>query len=112
MLETAKPGLDQPKQGYPNYPFLPKIDPGSFSQPDERLKAEGMEWLGLYHHEKEESEQSAKDITLFISRCRKAAEDLQVDERYLIDVVLIHEMAHHVTHLGLRDGQDYWHGEQ
>jgi hypothetical protein len=62
--------------------------------PVKRLKKDGMEFLGLYCPD-------AVKITLFISRSIWAAEALKVNTRQLIEVVLIHEAAHYLTHLGI-----------
>lgn len=90
--------LGKPTQGWPQFPFDKKRDKRAVLDRVEGLESEGMHFLGLYHFKAEPAE--ATDITLFISRCLRTGDKLGLERRHIIDVVLIHEAAHYITHLG------------
>jgi hypothetical protein len=64
---------------------------------DEGLRESGPDWLGLYSH----SSDSPTGLELHLSRCYSAARVLGVTPQKLLDVVLTHEVAHFVSHMGL-----------
>jgi hypothetical protein len=93
--------LGEPPQGWPKHPYEEQIDEEDLRGTVERLAKDGLDALGLYQHNQPQDEPAAIDITVFISRCVKVAEHLRLNSYHVIDVVLIHEAAHYLTHLGV-----------
>jgi hypothetical protein len=118
-VETALEGLctvcnlGKPRQGWPRLP--PKKEPDSkpLIDVEDGLKEKGMHFLGLYHYDCKPEAPVATDITLFISSCLRTAEKLGLNPHHIIEVVLIHEAAHYITHLGVKPESnpvEYWPG--
>jgi hypothetical protein len=61
------------------------------------LKESGTDWLGIYVH----SSDRPLRIELYLSRCWRTAKFLGVRAKDLVDVVLTHEAAHFVSHIGI-----------
>jgi hypothetical protein len=64
---------------------------------DEGLRGHGPDWLGRYSH----SSDAPVGLELLLSRCWRTARILGVPPRNLLSVVLAHEAAHFVSHIGI-----------
>ena len=63
----------------------------------EGLRESGPDWLGRYYHGSDMPER----IELHLSRCQRVARFLSVSARELVQVILTHEAAHFVSHIGI-----------
>ena len=96
--------LGKPLQGW-RLPPKKELDSEPPVDVEEGLKGKGMHFLGLYHCDCKPEPPVATDITLFISRCWRTGEKLGLNPHHIIEVVLIHEAAHYITHLGVEPGR-------
>lgn len=91
-------------QQLPEKPFerrpCPSSDPEDL---DEGIEREGIDFLGLYEPKKIR-------VTLCVCRIRNFASRHGFHLDDVIKIVLIHELAHFVTHLGMSKSQVYWNG--
>lgn len=91
-------------QQLPEKPFkrlpCPSPDPEDL---DECVESKGIDFLGLYEHGSGEI-----TVTLFICRIMKFCARYGFHQEDVIKIVLIHELAHFVTHLGMLDSGAYW----
>jgi hypothetical protein len=69
----------------------------NYSIIEKGLRESGPDWLGRYYH----GYGMPVKIELYLSRCRRAAEFLDVSTRSLVEVVWTHEAAHFVSHIGI-----------
>jgi len=102
--------LGKPLQGW-RLPPKKELDSEPFVDVEEGLKGKGMKFLGLYHYCRAPKPPVATDITLFISRCWRTGEKVGLNPHHIIEVVLIHEAAHYITHLGVKPESnlvEYW----
>jgi hypothetical protein len=70
-----------------------KFDDLTITQGLEEL---GPDWLGRYHHRSDEP----AGLELHLSRCWRTAKFLGVPPFRLMEMVLTHEVAHFVSHIG------------
>jgi hypothetical protein len=80
-----------------------KLDDQTITQGLEEL---GPDWLGRYHHRSDKP----AGLELHLSRCWRTAKYLGVAPFRLTQVVLTHELAHFVSHIGT-GGNRYAHWE-
>jgi hypothetical protein len=90
----------------PEKPFkrlpCPTLDPENL---DERIKSKGIDFLGRY-----EFKGSEITVTLCICRIIKFCTRHGFNREDITKIVLIHELAHFATHLGVSDIGAYWEG--
>jgi hypothetical protein len=94
---------DLEPQQLPENSFVPGPCPPSDLDLDEGLADESIDFLGLY-------EPAKCLVTLQVCRIRNIAFRHGFHIEDVIKVVLIHELAHFVTHLGMSKCQLYWEG--
>ena len=72
-------------------------NPGELIFSDSGFKERGLDFLGTYHL-------SDDEVTIYVDSCRQAAVhyDVDVDVDALIEIVLIHELTHLITHNGFK----------
>jgi hypothetical protein len=70
-------------------------NPGELIFSDSGFKERGLDFLGTYHL-------SDDEVTIYVDSCRQAAVHYDVDVDALIEIVLIHELTHLITHNGFK----------
>jgi hypothetical protein len=103
VVETDEESTGEPTLVIPYAPaegFLLKEIPEEESDQsviEEGLRERGPDWLGRYYHKFDEPER----IELHLSRCWRTAKFLGLRAKDLAAVVLAHEAAHFVSHIGI-----------
>jgi hypothetical protein len=73
-------------------------EPGELSFSDSGFKEGGLDLLGKY-------DCNGGEVTIYVDSCRQAALEYEVDVDALIEIVLIHELTHLITHNGFETSE-------
>lgn len=92
-------------QNLPDKPFVIEPCPeSSIEDVDEGVKKDGIDFFGLYSI----AEKAETTVTLFMCRIRQFAGRYGFHFQDVVTIVLIHELAHFVTHCGRSKDRDCW----
>jgi hypothetical protein len=90
-------------QHIPEKPFKRFPCPSPDQDLDRGIEENGIDFLGRYEH-------GAEEITVKLHICRivRFCARHGFNREDVIKIVLIHELAHFVTHLGTKESEAYW----